>query len=130
MTAWLHKIAAADWHDLCHASNVDVCAVRKSRNGYVIQADSRVCMQARQRVWGELSPGARKQFVYPEPGVPRVEDESKFDPEPPSGEIAPLDTFALVVLEVESVDYVELFNNGRKEFEKKGGGWTETALNP
>ena len=88
-------------------------------------------MQARKRFWGEISPGARTQFVYPQPGAPRVDDESAFDKDAPSGEQAPLDTFALVVLEVDSVDYVEYSSSKeRKSFEKKGGEWSEAALNP
>jgi hypothetical protein len=92
--------------------------------------DNAVCVHARTRVWGELSPGARKQFVYPKPGVILTEDKRKFERDSPPGDQPPLDTFALVVLDVDSVDYVELFHNGRKEFEKTSDGWSETPLNP
>lgn len=87
-------------------------------------------MQARTKLWGDLSDGARKQFVYPQPGSPRS-DSSAFDRAPPGGDTAPLDTFALIVLEVESVDYVELFKNERIVFQEEGSGeWSEQAVNP
>eukprot|EP01025_Chloroclados_australasicus_P067316 TRINITY_DN93069_c0_g1_i1.p1 TRINITY_DN93069_c0_g1~~TRINITY_DN93069_c0_g1_i1.p1 ORF type:complete len:201 (+),score=17.40 TRINITY_DN93069_c0_g1_i1:160-762(+) len=84
----------------------------------------------RQQMWSNMSDKGRAQFAYPEPGEGRVEDESLFSPAVPPGEEPAMDTFALLILHVEEVDYVSLLDNERKRFAKHGDSWTSQRLNP
>jgi len=92
--------------------------------------------------------------VFPQPGTPRTDDEGVFKPEvkpgevrcacsarpvfaalaltPPRAQDKVLDTFALVLFEVDHVDYVNLFTNGRKQFvlDEETRTWAEQDLNP
>jgi pyridoxamine 5'-phosphate oxidase len=108
-----------------------VCAWHTFKHDNCSSNDAALRLQARDRLWGELSDKARTQFVYPEPGKPRAEDEGAFSQESPSGDKPPLDTFALIVLEVKDVDYTEYFHMGRKCVSlQQDGSWSEQALNP
>jgi pyridoxamine 5'-phosphate oxidase len=80
-------------------------------------------------MWDKLSQRARAQFVWPHPGLPRVEDESVYDVEgPPDGEPA-VETFCMVVLAVSEVEYISLKTNERIRYQRSEGEWTQQALN-
>ena len=88
-----------------------------------------VGVQARQDMWDSLSPKARAQFTWPQPGLPRVDDESVYDVQgPPDGEAA-ADTFCMVVLSVSEVEYISLPDNSRIRFLPAVQGWSEQPLN-
>eukprot|EP00983_Pelagomonas_calceolata_P039474 1137197-Pelagomonas_calceolata.AAC.1 len=58
---------------------------------------------ARQQTWSRLKDAARQQFLWPHPAEPRqeaVDDSNIFCPEPPSPD-SPVDTFCLVVVDVD-----------------------------
>lgn len=79
-------------------------------------------LEERQRVWSSLSPGGRGQFNCPDPGLPRQPgDEHLFKQDPPPEDSKPLDVFCLVVMEVDMVDYLNLFEMRRVEYRSSKG---------
>ncbi|PNH10698.1 hypothetical protein TSOC_002538 [Tetrabaena socialis] len=92
--------------------------------------------EARHRVWSSMSEGGRQQFGWPHPGRPRAQEEPDAWSRPaPGPQDPPLDTFCLVVLQVEEVERLLLFSNERYEFRKQAGAdgaisWTEESINP
>jgi PPOX class probable FMN-dependent enzyme len=90
-------------------------------------------LEERQRLWSSLSPGARQQFTYPDPGQPR-QDDDKFKSEAPPEDSQPLDIFCLVVHDIQEVDYVNLRDNKRMVFKcsEEGGQrtWSSENVNP
>ncbi|CAG9463908.1 unnamed protein product [Pedinophyceae sp. YPF-701] len=89
---------------------------------------------ARQKAWMNMSDDARTQFAWPAPGT-RRDDSGAFVVE--RGEVhidKPLDTFCLMLMDVQEVDYVALFENKRKVFRREigelGKGWREEDVNP
>lgn len=90
---------------------------------------------ARARAWGAMSDPARQQFGWPEPGLPREEDEGAFSRPVPGPQEAPLDTFCLVVLKVDEVERLMLKTNMRFLYRKLQQGeaaaaWSEESINP
>ncbi|WIA08454.1 hypothetical protein OEZ86_011056 [Tetradesmus obliquus] len=74
-------------------------------------------LQARQEAWARMSDAGRSQFVWPQPGQPRMPaDEDLFlQPAPDSaGSAAP--DFCLGVVQVTEVDHVDLYTNQRRIF--------------
>jgi len=103
-----------------------------------IEANSGMPKQAEDRVsmWRKISPAARKQFLWPNPGEERGEtDEAKdkkdFDDVEPS-EADPPDTFVLVLLRPERVDHLQIkgFPQRRVVYERTGDAWSEQKVNP
>lgn len=64
-------------------------------------------LQARSLVWQKLSDSARKQFAWPIPKHPRVEDPEAFEPPLPNLD-QPLANFCLLLLDPLEVDHLEL----------------------
>lgn len=60
----------------------------------------------RRLIWASLSDDSRRSFAWPEPGKPMAE-LAAFDVAIPSA-TEPLDTFMLMVLEPDQVDYLDL----------------------
>lgn len=87
-------------------------------------------MQTREENWGTMSTSLRKWFNGPPPGAPRTKDEGEFEKDPPEKTDPPLDTFAIVQMDVREVDYVDLVHNRRQLYTKNGLEWNEEALNP
>ncbi|KAJ9535040.1 hypothetical protein QJQ45_029691 [Haematococcus lacustris] len=58
---------------------------------------------ARQAAWNALSPGARTQFGWPQPGLPRDPDPAVFSPEVPGEGEKPSPAFGLLILHVHKV---------------------------
>lgn len=77
-----------------------------------------------------MSTSLRAWFNGPPPGHPRTKDESEFEKTPPDTSDPPVDTFAVVQMDVREVDYVDLFNNKRNLYTKNGLDWKEEPLNP
>ncbi|CEM11802.1 unnamed protein product [Vitrella brassicaformis CCMP3155] len=97
---------------------------------------------ARERVntWKALSDNARIQFVWPEPRAPRppdADDQADFYPPAPDPS-SPPDTFCLVILTPESVDYLQLKPNPQlrhlftRRVDESSGQmcWDECRVNP
>ncbi|TAF49786.1 MAG: pyridoxamine 5'-phosphate oxidase, partial [Oscillatoriales cyanobacterium] len=91
---------------------------------------------ARRNLWHNLSDNARSGFAWPEPGADRVDhtdhaDSSAFDVEAPTPTV-PLDTFALLLLEPDRVDLLELRGNPqqRQIFTRSANGWEQREVNP
>ncbi len=88
---------------------------------------------ARQTVWGKLSDNARSGFAWPQPGADRADcaDSSAFDVETPAPTM-PLDKFALLLLEPDRVDQLQLRGNPqqRQIFTRSATGWEQREVNP
>ncbi|MBD2555239.1 pyridoxamine 5'-phosphate oxidase family protein [Limnothrix sp. FACHB-708] len=85
----------------------------------------------RSRLWQNLSDAARLQFAWPNPRGDRTVDPAAFAPPPPNP-IAPLETFVLLWLIPERVDWLELKGEpqNRTGFDRTPDGWQTHALNP
>lgn len=81
--------------------------------------------------WQALSDSARLQFRYPAPGKRSTQaDKHVSQPSPPLSS-RPEDTFALLLLEPDTVDYVSLRSNERKLFSRERDNcWEVVELNP
>ncbi len=91
-------------------------------------------MQARQEAWDGMSTNGRTWFAWPASGRVREQDSAEFEkPVPDRGEKA-LPSFALAIMDVDSVDYVRLpdFRAGYSCDVGSDGSrsWTEQELNP
>ncbi|MGB7087541.1 MAG: Npun_F5749 family FMN-dependent PPOX-type flavoprotein, partial [Phormidesmis sp.] len=62
---------------------------------------------ARKQTWQKISDSARLQFAWPQPKAPRTSDDDAFSPAAPSNQ-TPAVNFCLLLLMVNSVDYLEL----------------------
>ncbi|WP_343327966.1 Npun_F5749 family FMN-dependent PPOX-type flavoprotein [Leptolyngbya sp. CCY15150] len=89
---------------------------------------------ARRSLWHALSPDARSQFAWPDPGAPRTKEGSDLSSEA----IAdldldqPLDTFCLLLLDPDSVDHLDLRGEPQHRclYERQGATWTSQSVNP
>ncbi|GAX80111.1 hypothetical protein CEUSTIGMA_g7549.t1 [Chlamydomonas eustigma] len=88
--------------------------------------------EARQLAWSNMSNSGRSQFTWPQPREVRVQDPSAFTKPAPGPQETPLDDFCLVVMRVELVDYVQLFENVRESLwiDSESGAWMQQDLNP
>ncbi|KAJ9534878.1 hypothetical protein QJQ45_029562 [Haematococcus lacustris] len=84
---------------------------------------------ARQAAWNALSPGARTQFGWPQPGLPRDPDPAVFSPEVPGEGEEPSPAFGLLILHVHKVDYLQLFKNERVTYSVEDD-WQPHRVNP
>lgn len=95
-------------------------------------ADSELA-RSRVSTWRNMSTSSRKDFIGPEPGMPRIRgrlDEKRFNPPDPSGE-NPADTFALLTVYAHTVDFLDLRENQRFKFARsQDGDWEELEVNP
>eukprot|EP00884_Botryococcus_braunii_P018846 jgi/Botrbrau1/5645/Bobra.55_1s0033.1 len=95
-------------------------------------------LEARKEAWGALSPGTKAWHLQPPPGQPAAEGQGTAGkaaaPSPPAETVEgpePHPNFALVVLDPQTVDYVDLFSNSRRLYTRDPeGGWVSQALNP
>lgn len=95
-------------------------------------------LEARKEAWGALSPGMKAWHSQPPPGHPAGEGQGTAAeaaaPSHPTEAIkspVPHPNFALVVLDPQTVDYVDLFSNSRRLYTRDPeGGWASQALNP
>jgi pyridoxamine 5'-phosphate oxidase len=86
---------------------------------------------ARRTAWQEISEGARYQFGWPEPGEDKAEAIA-FDCASPD-DIEPLPNFCLLLLEPETVDFLELRGEpqNRSLYGRDGdGNWFVRSVNP
>ncbi|MEG3898442.1 MULTISPECIES: Npun_F5749 family FMN-dependent PPOX-type flavoprotein [unclassified Microcoleus] len=86
---------------------------------------------SRRTAWQELSEGARSQFAWPHPGEDKAE-AGAFDSASP-GAIEPLPNFCLLLLEPETVDFLELRGEpqNRSLYGRDGeGNWFVRSVNP
>jgi len=101
-------------------------------------------MQARQESWEAMSTGGRSWFTWPTSGQPREADEQAFQGPVPEGPAPAVPSFALVLVDPQSVDYV-LLPGERRRWDRApevdaGAGvgaaveapatWHEQELNP
>lgn len=89
-------------------------------------------MQERLKAWRECSETNRKWFSGPNPGKPQAQtsDADHQDINVRSNEDPPVDSFALAVLDVTEVDYVDLLKNVRDRYEPQASGWNKIPVNP
>lgn len=89
--------------------------------------------QERVRVWQGLSDNARQQFAWPTPGAPRSRAPEAFVPPPPDSE-APPETFCLLLLEPQAVDFLTLKGDPQDRrtytLDPDSGTWVERIVNP
>ncbi|GFR50131.1 hypothetical protein Agub_g12283 [Astrephomene gubernaculifera] len=93
---------------------------------------------ARIRAWSALSDAGRQQFGWPQPGLPRAQqDPTAWSGAAPGPQDPPLDTFCLMVLRPEEVEQVLLLSNERyryvrQELQESGStvSWSEESINP
>lgn len=92
--------------------------------------------KARQIAWQDLSETARKQFTWPEPGQPKSENTPAFTPSLPDIN-EPLLNFCLLLLEPETIDYLELKGEPQNRMiytkhnlENNIENWLIQAVNP
>eukprot|EP01026_Neomeris_dumetosa_P080893 TRINITY_DN90151_c0_g1_i1.p3 TRINITY_DN90151_c0_g1~~TRINITY_DN90151_c0_g1_i1.p3 ORF type:complete len:192 (-),score=26.57 TRINITY_DN90151_c0_g1_i1:130-705(-) len=88
-------------------------------------------VKARQVVWSGLSDNARKQFLWPHPGLPRQQnDEEQYNPQVPSAQTDAVSDFCLVVMEPQDVEHVLLISNQRFCYFKNQESWECQEVNP
>eukprot|EP01025_Chloroclados_australasicus_P026996 TRINITY_DN26794_c0_g4_i1.p2 TRINITY_DN26794_c0_g4~~TRINITY_DN26794_c0_g4_i1.p2 ORF type:complete len:194 (-),score=14.78 TRINITY_DN26794_c0_g4_i1:187-768(-) len=93
--------------------------------------DNEDLVRARQNTWRSISENARKQFLWPHPGLPREpNDEDKYDPPALPQNSNVVHDFCLVVMEPQDVDHVLLFTNQRFQYSKEQGIWKQLEINP
>ncbi|GAU37408.1 hypothetical protein TSUD_361130 [Trifolium subterraneum] len=72
-------------------------------------------LQQREKSWFASSVRSRSQYLGPEPGLPRLNEQTQpeisLDPS-----IGPVDAFCLLILEPDQVDYLNLKSNQRLTF--------------
>ncbi|MBE9165702.1 MULTISPECIES: Npun_F5749 family FMN-dependent PPOX-type flavoprotein [Microcoleaceae] len=93
-------------------------------------ADSEL-LTARRTAWQELSEAARDQFAWPAPGEDKA-DAGAFDSASPDAR-EPLPNFCLLLLEPETVDFLELRGEpqNRSLYGHDGdGNWFVRSVNP
>ena len=85
----------------------------------------------RSRLWQGLSDGSRLQFAWPQPGGDRTDDRAAFAPPAPDP-IAPLETFVVLWLTPDRVDWLELKGDpqNRTRFDRLDAGWQTRAIDP
>ncbi|CAL8466965.1 g6501 [Coccomyxa elongata] len=91
-------------------------------------------LQARQEAWDGMSRNGRAWFAWPPSGRARDPDPAQFEkPVPDRGETA-LPSFALAIMDVDTVDYIRLpdFRVGYSSSVDSGGSrsWSQEELNP
>lgn len=103
----------------------------------VVQDDSadEALLKARQTMWSKLSPAARVQFSWPEPGASREglgSDDDVFNKPDPGPESPALSAFCLLVLHPDEVGILQLKQNRRMHYmHEEGKGWSECMeVNP
>lgn len=88
---------------------------------------------ARHQAWKNMSDAGRQQFTYSHPGVPRPDkdDRSDLTVPAPAKDDPVLDTFCLVTLRPDHVDYVNLKSTRRYVFNKlNSSDWTSIEVSP
>ncbi|KAK9803221.1 hypothetical protein WJX73_005396 [Symbiochloris irregularis] len=88
----------------------------------------------RQHKWRSMSDPGRAQFAWPHPGEDRHLPDENWEPEAPAQDSAALDTFCLVILNVETCDYLSLKENRRFVYanngKESGSRWDCKEVNP
>ena len=84
----------------------------------------------RQKSWQELSDAARTQFLWASPGQPR--DAASFTNLPVPDPQLPPDHFALLLIDPQQVDHLELRGNPQNRwlYEYQDEAWTMQEINP
>lgn len=113
--------------ELADNPHVEVCwyfptsreQFRLSGTAHIVALDHphQQLLAARQQAWAAMSDAGRSQFLWPEPGQPRMPmDESLFLVPAPDTAGQAVDNFCLGVIHVHEVDHVDLFANKRAVF--------------
>ena len=93
-------------------------------------ATDQVSCQVYQQAWEALSAKAKQQFAWPHPGKARAIDAFK---EVPLDSQKPLDMFAVLVLDADTVDHLELKGNPQNRHQYRRhteGNWEVLSINP
>lgn len=87
-------------------------------------------VQLRQETWENLSDKSRQQFAWPQPGQPR----SQTGHEPTDlSESPPLSTFAVLILDPDAVDHLELRGEPQNRYQywrQPDQSWKMVEVNP
>ncbi|KAI3430273.1 hypothetical protein D9Q98_004869 [Chlorella vulgaris] len=78
------------------------------------QTQDAALQKGRLVAWKNMSDSGRQQFLWPQPGEQRGDDDSIFKPDPPTSQDPVLDTFCLACLAAEEVDHLQLPKNQRR----------------
>lgn len=87
--------------------------------------------KARQATWHDISDSARSQFAWADPGQPAA-DKSAFDVDSPDPNF-PLDTFCLLLLIPQKIDYLQLKSDPQQRRIYKleeDSSWATQLVNP
>jgi pyridoxamine 5'-phosphate oxidase len=87
-------------------------------------------LQARKKLWHDLSDSARSQFAWPHPGATRSPQASFESPNPDAA--SPPTTFCLLLLAPTQVDHLELRGNPQNRYcyTQIDQKWTMQEINP
>lgn len=86
--------------------------------------------QIRRAAWEHLSDNSRQQFAWPHPGQPRT--QAGHEPTDLS-DAPPLDTFAVLILDPDAVDHLELRGEPQNRYQywrSPDHTWKMTEVNP
>lgn len=91
-------------------------------------------LQQREKSWFSSSPKSRLQYLGPNPGLPYISEQpaQEFSLDLSSG---PVDSFCLLILDPDKVDYLNLKSNERLAFSSKKSSsgersWVQQKINP
>lgn len=87
-------------------------------------------IQLRQEAWANLSDNSRQQFAWPQPGQPRA--QTGYAPTDLS-ESPPLSTFAVLILDPDAVDHLELRGEPQNRYQywrQPDQSWKRVEVNP
>ncbi|MGE3818079.1 MAG: pyridoxamine 5'-phosphate oxidase family protein [Isosphaeraceae bacterium] len=123
------ELSATPWAELCWYFSETREQFRLFGKVTLVGAEGDSKLQAhRHRVWVDLPDASKRSFVGPAPGVDR-EADSAFDVAIPE---SPPDRFLLLVIDPETVDYLDLRAepHGRLMSRREGEHWSTRAVNP
>ncbi|KAL6768003.1 CPLD26 [Auxenochlorella protothecoides x Auxenochlorella symbiontica] len=128
----IQDLASNPWTEAAWYLPVTREQFRFSGSAVVVSASTqeKELQQARDRAWAKMSPPGRQQFFQLAPGHARTQEDLTEDSEASVDSDVPPDTFDLVFLEVEAVDYVDLVGNTRRQWHVMEGEWMSGEVNP
>lgn len=87
-------------------------------------------VRIRQEAWENLSDNSRQQFAWPQPGQPRSQSGHETTD---LSESPPLSTFAVLILEPDAVDHLELRGEPQNRYQywqQPDQSWKMVEINP
>ncbi len=127
------ELNASPWAEVCWYFPVTREQFRLSGTVLLVGPDSPdpAALEAREQVWREMSEASRLSYTWPDPG--RAREPSRSFPTAPPDPLEPLSHFALLVLEVDEVEHLELEGNPQHRWRYRrddNGRWSGVEVNP